>query len=162
MRIFHEIMGIIFKTSFWGAKIVSFHTKHFGSCGSLITKYIQRHISRHSKSLLCAARSAGWCQGPHMCLVKFLIYCNMDCEHEFPRQLLARDIDERVALEQPERRDQDNRKVPYTCAGAETRPEERRPHALGWCQGSGPGDSHLCNNLAPRVVTMRHFSISAK
>ena len=94
--------------------------------------------------------------------------CNMDCERpEFPRQLLAGDIDERVSLEQPaqtggEHRDQDNRKVPYTCAGAETRREEGRPHALGWCQGSGPGDSHLCNNLAPQVVTMRHFSISAK
>ena len=51
----------------------SFHTKHI-DCGSLITKYIQRHISRHSKSLLCAAQSADGCQGPHMCLVKFLIY----------------------------------------------------------------------------------------
>ena len=66
--------------------------------------------------------------------------CNMDCERpEFPRQLLAGDIDEPVSLEQlaqtgGEHRYQDNRKVPYTCAGAETRRggEERTPHnALG-------------------------------
>ena len=68
--------------------------------------------------------------------------CNMDCERpEFPRQLLAGDIDERVSLEQPaqtggEHRDQDNRKVPYTCAGAETRPGgEEAPYSIRLVSG---------------------------
>ena len=63
--------------------------------------------------------------------------CNMDCERpEFPRQLLAGDIDERVSLEQ--RRQAESIRIrttgKYRTLVREQRPgeEERTPHtALG-------------------------------
>ena len=108
-------------------------------------------------------------QGSHMCLVKFLIYAAiwivsglsfpasswleilMSAYHWSSQCRQAESIGIRTTGK-------------YRTLVREQRPgevERRGRPILHWADVR-PGDSHLCNKMAPQVVTMRHFSISAK